>query len=639
MFVVEEIGLGCGICGFVGLNDHGLLKRMCEVIRYRGPDETAFYEDDKVGLGIDRLSIIDLAGGAQPIHNEDNSVWVVFNGEIYNYRELKAELEKKGHKFYTESDTETVVHAYEEWGTSCLSRLRGMFALALWDASKKRLFLARDRFGKKPLYYSLIGGVLLFGSEIKTILQYDEFKRRIDYAAMDHYFTYMYIPSPLTIFSGISKLPPGHFAIFEKDMLSISKYWDMTFAPDKSLDESAAVEQLARLIEEAVRLRMRSDVPLGAFLSGGIDSSIVVAMMTKLSREPVKTVSIGFESPQSETKYSRIVAEYLHTDHTEYIVEPKSFEILGKLISHFDEPFADHSMIPTYYLSEVTRKNVTVAMSGDGGDELFMGYPFLTDPSSFAIYSKIPKSLRRAALRAIIKLPIDNQVRRMASHAYEKGYGDQSYGQRFVFRVTLYDKDGIGELYSRDRLATHPPVDASQYLLNLVESAGVGANPLDSVDYATIRSYLEEDILVKVDRMSMANSLEVRCPLLDQEVAMFAGTVPSSMKLKDGTTKYILKKMAIKKGLIPKEIALRKKQGFGAPIEIWLRGEWKEMVHQLIDPDSSRACRDYFDKEAIERLLREPYLNSNKIFAISTFLLWHERYLERESLSVVKTAS
>jgi asparagine synthase (glutamine-hydrolysing) len=447
----------------------------------------------------------------------------------------------------------------------------------------------------------------------------------------------MYVPSPLTIFEGISKLPPGHFAIYENGTLSISKYWDMTFAPNSSLDESTAVKQLAGLIEEAVRLRLRSDVPLGAFLSGGIDSSIVVAMMTKLSREPVKTVSIGFESPQSETKFSRMVAEHLHTDHTEYVVDPNAFEILGKLVSHFDEPFADHSMIPTYYLSEVTRRKVTVAMSGDGGDELFMGYPFLTDPASFALYSRIPKPLRRAALRAIIRLPWDNQVRRMANHAYEKDYGDQSYANRFVFRVTLYNKSGLLGLYSRERIASHPPIEASEYLFNLVNGAGAG--PLDSVDYATIRSYLEEDILVKVDRMSMANSLEVRCPLLDQGVAAFAGTLPSSMKLRGGTTKYILKKMAIERRLIPKEIALRKKQGFGAPIEIWLRGEWKEVVRQLIDPESSRACRDYFDREAIERLLREPYLNSNKIFAVSTFLLWHEQYLERESVPIVKSAS
>jgi len=629
--------MGCGICGFVGLSDHDLLKRMCEVIRYRGPDETAFFEDDGVGLGIDRLSIIDISGGSQPIHNEDGSVWIVYNGEIYNYRELKQDLESKGHKFYTETDTETVVHSYEEWGTSCLAKFRGMFAFAVWDSKNGTLFLARDRFGKKPLYYALVGGVLLFGSEIKTILQYEEYERRIDYAAMDHYFTYMYVPSPLSIFEGIRKLPPGHFAVYEKGVLSISKYWDMAFSPDGTLDEPTAVKQLYDLIEDAVRLRLRSDVPLGAFLSGGIDSSVVVAVMTKLSRDPVKTVSIGFDTPQSETKFSRMVAEHLHTDHTEYIVNPNVFEILGKLISHFDEPFADHSMIPTYYLSEVTRRKVTVAMSGDGGDELFMGYPFLTDPGSFALYSKIPKPLRRAALRTIVGLPIDTQMRRMANHAYEKGYGDQPYGQRFVSRVTLYDKEGLAGLYSKERVGDKPPVDASEYLLNLVSDAQAG--PLDSLDYATIRSYLEEDILVKVDRMSMANSLEVRCPLLDQEVAAFAGRLPANMKLRGGTTKYILKKMAIEKRLIPKEIALRKKQGFGAPIEIWLRSEWKEVVQQLLDPDSSRASREFFDPDAIRRLLREPYLNSNKIFAISTFLLWNEQYLERESISVVKSTS
>jgi asparagine synthase (glutamine-hydrolysing) len=628
--------MGCGIAGFVGLDDHGLLRRMCESIRYRGPDDMNFFEDGKVGLGIDRLSIIDVEGGRQPIHNEDGTVWVVFNGEIYNYLELKVELQELGHRFYTNADTETLVHGYEEWGTTCLSHLRGMFAFALWDSKDRRLFMARDRFGKKPLYYSLLGDIFLFGSEIKAILQYDQFERKIDYEALDHYFTYMYIPSPLTIFQGIRKLPPGSLAIYRDGHLSISTYWDLRLVPDDKIDEASAVKRLEAMLEDAVRLRLRSDVSLGAFLSGGIDSSVVVALMSRLSKEPIKTVSIGFDTPQSELKFSRAVADYLHTDHTEHIVTPDSFEILGKIVSHFDEPFADHSMIPTYYLSQVTARQVTVAMSGDGGDELFMGYPFLTDPTSYGLYSKIPGPLRRIALRAVLALPVDTQMRRMADHANEKDYGaSQSYAQRFVSRVTLYDLQGLNQLYSKEHRSNHPSIDASNYVLDLVQSAGT--DELDSLAYATIRSYLEEDILVKVDRMSMANSLEVRCPLLDQEVAGYVGTLPSHMKLRDGTTKYILKKLAVERRLIPKEIAVRKKQGFGAPIEAWLKGEWKDLVSQLVDPESSSACRTFFDREAIAKLLREPYLNSNKIFAISTFLLWHDQYVERDDAPLIKS--
>jgi asparagine synthase (glutamine-hydrolysing) len=602
---------------------------MCEAIRHRGPDDTDFFLDGNVGLGIDRLKIIDLVSGDQPIHNEDESVWVVFNGEIYNYKELKPELQARGHRFYTESDTECIVHAYEEWGDDCVSHFRGMFAFGLWDSIRKRLYVARDRFGKKPLYYAHLGNVFLFASELKSILQYKDLKRDIDYDAVDLFFTYMYVPSPHSIFREIRKLPPGCYAVFHGDELSITQYWDYSPNPDSSLtDEDAVVELLYKAIEDAVRVRMRSDVPLGAFLSGGIDSSTIVSFMSRLSDQPVKSVSIGFEGGTSETPHSRKVAEFLSTDHREYIVSPEAFKILPKLVWHFDEPFADHSMIPTYYLSQVTRREVTVALSGDGGDELFMGYPFLLDPRAYSLYSKIPPSLRRPALGTLLALPINSQAKRMAKHAYEKGYANQPYDERFTMRVTLHDSQGLRNLYSKEHLSRHGVGDAYGYYLKLMSGCTSSKDPLDIVDYATIRGYLEEDILVKVDRMSMAVSLEARCPLLDQGLASLVEKIPSSLKIKGRETKYIFKKMAVKKGLIPREIAMRKKQGFGAPIESWMQKEWKEVVPQMLDPIVAKGYTGIFDREAVRSLMEDPYVNSSKLFALITFVLWYRIYVD-----------
>ena len=625
--------MGCGICGFVGLSDKPLLKSMCEAIRHRGPDDTGYYLDSEVGLGIDRLKVIDLATGDQPIHNEDGSVWVVFNGEIYNYLELKKELEGLGHRFYTASDTETLVHAYETWGAQCVTHLRGMFAFAIWDTKAKTLFIARDRFGKKPLYYALADdSVFLFASELKSILRYEGLKRTLDYDAVDHYFTYMYVPSPLSIFKEIRKLPPASYATFSKGRLSVTQYWDFKPNPDNRLDEDSLVDLLYDSIQEAMRVRMRSDVPLGAFLSGGIDSSTVVAFMSRLSDQPVKTVSIGFNTEIDETGYARQVADFLHTDHHEYIVTPDAHKLLPKLIWHFDEPFADHSMIPTYCLSEVTRKEVTVALSGDGGDELFMGYPFLLDPKSYSLYSKVPQPLRRPSLRVIRALPVKSQTRRMAQHAYEKGYADQSYGERFTMRVTLHDEKGLRSLYSKERLASHEVAGTYGYYDRLMGDCA-SKDPLDVVDYATVRGYLEEDILVKVDRMSMAVSLEVRCPLLDQELASLVERIPSHMKMRNRQTKHIFKKMAVKKRLIPKEIALRNKQGFGAPIESWMKAEWKEMVAQTLDPVITKNYTGLFDAPHVKSLVSKPYVNSNKIFALMTFVMWYRMYIEEGAAS------
>lgn len=629
--------MGCGICGYVGPSgDRQLLESMCQVMKHRGPDQTDYFVDKLVGLGIDRLSIIDVKGGEQPIHNEDETLWIVFNGEIYNYKELRPELEAKRHSFYTESDTECIVHAFEEWGVSCVYRLRGMFAFAIWDTKSRSLFIARDRFGKKPLYHASLGDTFLFGSELKTILQHTGFKRELDHDAVDYFFTYMYIPSPLTIFKGIQKLPPASYAILKDNKLVVTQYWDFSLSSSPStLGEEAIVDELYKRLEEAVRIRLRSDVALGAFLSGGIDSSTIVALMSRLSDHPVKSVSIGFDDGFSETRYARKVAEFLSTDHSEYTVSADAFGVLPKLLWHFDEPFADHSMIPTFYLSEVTRKAVTVALSGDGGDELFMGYPFLLDPRSYRLYAKTPDFLKRPALRLLRALPVDSQVRRMANHAYEKGYANQTFAARFAMRVTLHDAEGLKALYSGDYLASHPVGNPYDYLLGLMSTYqrnGRQEDPLNLADYATVRGYLEEDILVKVDRMSMAVSLETRCPFLDQEVVSFVEQIPSNLKLRDGETKYILKKLVVKKELLPKEIAHRKKQGFGAPIESWMRRGWKEMVPQILDPVVTKGYTGIFDREKVKSLMADPYVNSSKLFALIAFVLWHRIYLEGDRI-------
>jgi asparagine synthase (glutamine-hydrolysing) len=396
-----EQSLACGICGFLGLEDKHLLAEMCETIQHRGPDHTDFYVDKGIGLGIDRLSVIDLATGDQPIHNEDGSVQIVFNGEVYNYIELRRQLEGLGHKFGTASDTETIVHGYEQWGENVLTHLRGMFAFALWDSSKRRLFLARDRFGKKPLYYAEVDGRFFFASELKAILQYEYFPREVDDSVLDYYFTYLHVPSPFTIFRFAKKLPPGHYLTVEKGVVEVKEYWDLDFLPKlENMNEDEAADRLYDLLVDSVKMRLRSDVPLGAFLSGGIDSSVVVSVMKRAGTEDVKTFSIGFhEAYYNEIQDARRVAEFVGTDHAERWAEADLVSLLPKLVWHCDEPFGDSSEIPTFLVAQETRRSVKVALTGDGGDEVFLGYPFLPDPPYYAYYARVPRPIRRAGLR------------------------------------------------------------------------------------------------------------------------------------------------------------------------------------------------------------------------------------------------
>lgn len=623
----NPIRMACGICGFAGFSDRALVKAMCSELRHRGPDQSDYYVDEGVSLGVDRLKVIDLIKGDQPIQNEDGSVWVVYNGEVYNYQSVRTELEGLGHRFTTDSDTETLVHAYEAWGEGFVARLRGMFAFAIWDSKTKSLYLARDRFGKKPLYYAQIGDRLVFASEMKAVLKYPGIGMAVDHAAMDLFFTYSYIPSPHTIFSSVRKLPPGHYATFQKGRLNIKRYWDAEIKPVPQPDEGAVVERLYRLLVESVKLRLRSDVPLGAFLSGGIDSSVVAAVIARLSESPVKTVSVGFDSGTSEVRYSRQVAEQLKTDHTEVTVSTSAFDILPKLVRHFDEPFADHSMIPTYYISEATRKHVTVALSGDGGDELFMGYPFLLDPPYYSFYSKIPSKVRRPLLRAMMGMPGSSSLKTMATHAYQKGYDSKSPLERYFMRMSAVGPGELESLYSDDILKSHSPTEPSGYLRSLASGMNIG-DDLDRLDYLTMKSYLSEGILTKVDRMSMAVSLEVRSPLLDQVLAEYVFTLPSPLKMRGRETKYIFKKMAVSKELVPPEIAHRKKRGFGVPLVNWMTGEWRELANDVLDPIISGKEKGFFDATTVKRTLERPDLYSTRLFALVVFSLWQKEYLQ-----------
>jgi len=608
----------------VGLSDKELLRAMVEAQAHRGPDSSGFFLDASVGLGTDRLSIIDIEKGDQPIHNEDETLWITYNGEVYNYVELKAELEPRGHRFYTNGDTETVLHAYEEWGEEFLARLRGMFAFAIWDSKKKTLLLARDRFGKKPLYYTSTSNAFLFSSELKGILQFEGLKRELSREAMDFFFTYFYIPSPLTIFKGIHKLPPGHYLVKDEDGVRVRQYWDMRFNPSQQTEERV-IDRLFDILTESVRIRLRSDVPLGSFLSGGIDSSIVTAIMRK-NTDAVKTVTVGFEDEDEHIRYGRIVSNYLDTDHKEYVVDAGSMSILPELIWHFDEPFADSSFIPTYYVSKMMRREVKVALTGDGGDEMFMGYPFLKDQGIYRLYKSLPQGVRRAGLRLIVKLPRKTRARKMASHALEKNYGEQDFFGRYIMRMVVFAPQTLPFLYSDSALASgvHPTLGFLERAIDQYRND----DPLDAVNYATIKGYLSEMILTKVDRMGMAVSLEPRCPLLDHELAEYVGTLPSSMKYNGGTTKYVLKKLAIRKELLPRDVISRKKLGFGPPVDRWLGSDWHGFSEQVVEKAGRTGL---FNEDFLSKLLRDRYVNSAKIFGLTVFTLWHAQYVENQA--------
>src|SRR5437773_1516766 len=529
----------CGIAGMMSFDQQPVsldqLQAMCAAISHRGPDEEGFYVGQGVGLGIRRLSIIDLKTGHQPVHNEDGTVWVVFNGEIYNFRELQMQLKNLGHTFYTATDTEAIVHLYEEYGGHCVEHLRGMFAFALWDGRRRQLLLARDRLGIKPLHYAVVGGRLLFASELKALLQVPELERELNWSAVNHVFTFLTTPPSESIIEGIRKLEPGHILIASpgKDLVT-ERYWEVRFEPDYRRPEEEFVEELRALLQESVRLHLVSDVPLGAFLSGGIDSSSVVATMARMTSRPVKTFSIGFhEGVYNEVEYARVVAERFGTEHHELILEPDVQKVIDDLAWYLDEPFGDPSAIPTYMVSKLAARHVTVALSGDGGDELFAGYDKYRVEARERRYRFLPAPARRLAGAIGEALPDGARGRNFLRHMALLGH------ERYLDASTLFRRDQKERLFRDDvfaLLAQHDPWRAEALHL-----AAVNGRWLSALQYLEIKNYLPLDILTKVDRMSMAHSIEARVPLLDHKLVEFAATIPPDLNLRGGTTKYVFK--------------------------------------------------------------------------------------------------
>lgn len=623
----------CGIVGKLHF-DHSksvspqLIHAMCGTIVHRGPDDEGVYTDGPIGLGMRRLSIIDLAGGQQPIANEDSTVWVVFNGEIYNYRELRSTLEIKGHYFSTNSDTEVIVHLYEEFREDFAQHLRGMFAIALWDKPRETLILVRDRLGKKPLYYAEHNGRLVFGSELKTLLV-DDIPREVDSQALHEFLSYNYIPGPRTIFRVAKKLQPGHRLVARRGHIAISSYWQpepLLESGNRTQPLAHYVEQLSELLKESVRYRLISDVPLGVFLSGGVDSSTLVTVMREVSSSNIKSFSIGFEDDSfNELPYAREVAQHFGTDHYDLVVKPDALDLLPKLVRAFDEPFADSSAIPMYYLSELARRHVTVALGGDGGDELFAGYETYTAYKMAELYHYLPQSLQTFLPRLIAKLPVSHAK---VSFDYK--------AKRFMQSALLPPERrhyAWKEVFSdemKDQLYTGPTNSALQdpFQVFAREFGSCQNHPmLSRLQYVDQRVYLPDDILVKVDRMSMAHSLEVRAPLLDHKLVEFALTIPPEFQLKGLKKKYLLKRAMAHK--LPASVLSRKKAGFNVPIPKWLRNELHDYTQDVL---SERRLKDqgFFDPRYVHQLIRDhndmKVDYSRNLWGLLVFSLWFETY-------------
>jgi asparagine synthase (glutamine-hydrolysing) len=624
----------CGIAGFVESPSvhapfqdderQALVAAMCGVIRHRGPDDEGSWSAPGVGIGMRRLSIIDLAGGHQPIRNEDGTVWIVFNGEIYNFRELRADLEAAGHRFYTATDTEVIVHAYEQWGSAAIGRLRGMFGLAIWDARHRSLLLARDRIGIKPLHYAEVEGRLYFGSEIKSILCAPGVARELDLDALDHYLSFLYTPRDRSIFKGVHKLPPGHLLVWHDGRHHLERYWEVRADEPFRGSQQDAAAALRSVLADAVRSHLVSDVPLGAFLSGGVDSSVVVGLMAETAGARVKTFSIGFDEPAfDELEHARRVAAHFGTDHHEFVVQPDAIRILDDLVGHFDEPFADSSAIPTWYVSEMARQHVTVVLSGDGGDELFGGYDrYVPHPRVVAFDRYGPKALRRAAALAAARLPHGMRGKNFLRHVGRDAQG------RYLDAIRLFSTDEKPALLSSDvrRQLTGPDPERllSRHFDRFADLPW--ASQMMRFDMET---YLPEDVLTKVDRMSMAHSIESRVPLLDNEVIGFASSLPAAFKIKDGRRKHILKEVAAT--LLPRDVIDRRKQGFGVPIGVWFRGGLRELFADTLL--SGRALqRGYFQPSFVRRLVDEHLAATRdhtlRLWQLLVFERWHQQYLD-----------
>ncbi len=623
----------CGICGIFEYQRHtpieqDFVHRMNETIVHRGPDDEGIFTDAGLGFGFRRLSIIDLAGGHQPLSNEDGKLWVMLNGEIYNYPELRKDLEGKGHKFATHSDTETIVHLYEEYGEDCFRRLRGMFAIALWDSRQRKLLLARDRVGKKPIFYAATKNRIVFGSELKCILAAGDFSREIDRQAVSDYFSFGYIPAPKTIYKAARKLRPGHYLVASAEGVRETAYWDISFAEVEQHSEAEWCERLRHELCTATRVRLMSDVPLGAFLSGGVDSSSVVAMMSHLMKRAVTTCSIGFEEEEfNEAEYARELAQYFHTDHHEEFVRPSAVEILDKLAWHFDEPFADSSAIPTYYVSAVARRHVTVALGGDGGDESFAGYRrYYYDQLENHMRGFLPLPVRRGIFgplgRAYPAMPRAPRFLRAKATLQSLA---RSPLEGYFHEVSLFREDLKSRLFTGDFARSLDGYNSRDVLQHYYDRAGTD-DLLSRIQYVDIKTYLPDDILAKVDRASMAVSLEVRAPLLDHELMETAAKIPSALKLRGRDGKFIFKKAV--EPVLPKGVTTRTKQGFAVPLGRWFRSELRDTAYDtifgssngdgILDTDSLRKIWDEHQRGTYDR--------SPQLWAVLMFRKWRQAF-------------
>ncbi len=654
----------CGIAGILSYDgpvDAVALRRMTAALRHRGPDDEGFHIEEaaergpRIGLGFRRLSIIDLDGGHQPMCNEDGSVWVILNGEIYNFAALRAELEARGHTFRTRSDTETLVHLWEEHGTDCVDKLNGMFAFALWDARRRALFLARDRMGKKPLYWVDTGRSLLFASELKGLLQHPDCPRNIDRRALAKYLAYEYVPSPWCIFESVHKLPAAHTLLWESGRTDVRRYWDMHFTGSQNGSGNGArrheadyAAELRDRLREAVRLRLVSDVPLGVFLSGGIDSSSIVAMMAELMPPAsIKTFSIGFEDRSfDESSHARRVAQFFGTDHREEVLRPDTMvDILPEVAGFLDEPFADASIVPTYLLSRFTRQHVTVALGGDGGDELLAGYPTFQAARAARFY-RVPRLLHERILQPLAeRLPVshDNFSLDFKLKRFLRGVMHRP-GVRNQVWLGAFDPIGQAEILGGDPTADAHGATGRAYDvyddIARAEAECPSSNPLERLIYLYCRFYLQDDILVKVDRASMACSLEVRAPFLDYTLVEFLNGIPPDLKLRGMQTKYILKRAMSSR--LPPGIAGRGKKGFGIPVAKWFRSELRELAGDVLSESRIRR-QGILDWPVVARLLDEHWNgvrdNRKQLWTLFVFQLWFDRFTGRPLASPARAGA
>ncbi|WP_141576688.1 asparagine synthase (glutamine-hydrolyzing) [Actinomadura sp. WMMA1423] len=629
----------CGIAGVVSTDrpDADLVRRMCEVLVHRGPDGSGLYEDSRAALGMRRLAIIDVPGGDQPVYNEDRTVVAVFNGELYNFADLRRELQARGHRFASAGDSECLVHLYEEYGDALVHRLRGMFAFAIWDVRRRRLLLARDRVGKKPLFWRATHGSLSFGSELKALRQDTDFKAELDPVALHHYLSYQYVPAPWSIYRGVRKLAPGHLLVWQDGEVEVSRYWRLDFTPREIGSEEEAAERLRGHLLDATRARMVSERPLGAFLSGGLDSSAVVAAMARQTAGPIKTFSIGFRDRRfDERRYARLLAAHYGTDHHELVVTPSALEILPTLSWHYDEPFADSSAIPSFYVARMSREHVAVILTGDGGDEAFGGYlryVAMARARRIPVLPLLGPAFDRAGSALAARGGRQSPVRKAGRMLALLGHPAP---RRYARLMSSFSPGEKAALYSgalRDELAG---TDSYALIDQAFAGSRAGCDVGRAMD-ADVNTYLPGDLLVKVDIATMANSLEARSPFLDHHLMEWAAGLPSRWKVRGGTTKYLLKKAVAP--WLPEELVTRPKMGFGVPLAAWLREELLDLSWDVLTDHTARS-RGLFRQEAVKGLLsrhREGQDHADRIWALVQIELWHRRFLDHAPSAAPET--